>query len=419
MEEGLIHGVKLSSVGPANVTGPDAVTEPHNIDLAMKLHYLRGIYFFGSGLAFAGFTILSVKEPLFTWLDQFPVPCGRFRRRDSGRPYIKCNDCGARLIQANSHKTLHEWLHMNNHDYDTLLCANHFIGPELQFSPLVYLQITNFKCGGVAVGLSWAHVLGDAFSAAKFINMLGRAVSGFKPDRPINLPQTLNRPSNPRGLPKSGSDPLSVKRVDPVGDNWVHAAPCKMDTFSFDVKISHLRSKLGGDFPPFEALAAVIWQCVARVRAEARVVNVFRRSEENSGNGTLGNTQIVSVAKADFAVAEANPSELVRLLRDEASDDRRMIDEVVERDGGLSDFIVYGANLSFVNLEEATFYDFECNGQKPVRVVYRVDGVGEKGAVLVLPGVVEGGGGRLVTVMLPENEVAGVKSELKREGVMA
>lgn len=275
------------------------------------------------------------------------------------------------------------------------------------------------------MGLSWAHVLGDAFSAAKFMNMLGRVVSGFKPERPIDLAQTLNKPLNLDGLSKSGSDPISIKRVDPAGDNWVYATSCKIETFSFDVApatLSHLRSKLGGDFPPFEALAAVIWQCVARIRAdppEARVVNIIRKSEEITGNGTLGNTQIVGVVKADFAVAEANPSELARLLRDEASDDRKIIDEVMERDGGLSDFLVYGANLSFANLEEAAFYGFECKGQKPIRVVYRVDGVGEKGSVLVLPGVVEGGGGRLVTMMLPENEVAGIKSELQKEGVMA
>lgn len=294
----------------------------------------------------------------------------------------------------------------------------------------IFLQITTFKCGGTAVGLSWAHVLGDAFSAAKFINMFGRAVSGFKPDRPINPAQILNKPSNP--FNKAGPDPISVKRVDPVGDNWAYAPPCKMESFSFHVtaaKLGHLRSKLakggggGGDFPPFEAIAAAIWQSVARATADpsaARTVNVFRKGGEVTDSGKLGNTQIVSVVKADLDVAVASPSEVARLLKEEAADDRRAIDEAVERDGGLSDFIVYGANLSFVNLEGAPFYDFECKGERPIRAVYRVDGVGEKGAVLVMPDgdAGGGGGGRLVTAVLPEKEVAGVKSELKREGVM-
>ncbi|KAH6778171.1 hypothetical protein C2S51_009483 [Perilla frutescens var. frutescens] len=430
MEEGLIDSKKLTSVGPGNATGLDAAFEPGNMDLAMKLHYLRGIYYFGSE-AFAGLTNFSVKEPLFNWLNQYPVPCGRFRRSESGRAYIKCNDCGVRLIQATCVKTVDEWMEMRNAALENLLCPNHVVGPQLQFSPLVYLQLTEFKCGGMAVGLSWAHVLGDAFSAAKFMNMLGRVVSGSKPELPINPAQSQMKPGT---LPEVGkqSDPISVKRVDPVGDNWVYESPCKTETFSFYVtptKLSHLRSKLakdGGEFPPFEALTAVIWLSIARVRADsssgAEVINICRKGSGNSSNSDLGNNQIVSVVRADFAVAEASPGELAVLVQNEVADERRRIEEVMERDGGLSDFIVYGTNLTFVNLEEAIFYDFECKGQKPVWVSYKVDGVGEKGTVLVLPGRMEGGEksrGRLVAVMLPEEEVVGVKSELRREGLMA
>lgn len=285
--------------------------------------------------------------------------------------------------------------------------------------------MTEFKCGGIAMCLSWAHVLGDAFSAAKFMNMLGRVISGSEPERPIIPAQSQNKPNNPDGAPKVMEDPVSVKRVDPVGDNWVYAAPCKMEAFSFNVtpaKLSHLRSKLaknGVDPPPFESLTAAIWQCIARIRADSKVVNICRKGEVNSSNSILGNTQIVSVVRAEFAVAEANPSELAWMVKNEALDENRIIEEVMERDGGLSDLIIYGVNLTFVNLEEAAFYEFECKGQKPVSVSYRVDGVGEKGVVLVLPGVTGGGGGRLVTVMLPANEVVAVKSELKREGLMA
>lgn len=146
MEKGtLFHSLKLSSIGPADVTGPDAVFEPENIDLAMKLHYLRGIYYFRAP-AFAGFTLWSVKEPIFSWLNQFPAPCGRFRRGESGRAFVKCNDCGARLIQTTCDKTLDEWMEMVAKEEDgtsleDLLCEKHFVGPELQFSPIFYLHV--------------------------------------------------------------------------------------------------------------------------------------------------------------------------------------------------------------------------------------------------------------------------------------
>ncbi|KAL6575575.1 hypothetical protein OROHE_000952 [Orobanche hederae] len=430
MEEGLIYNIKLSSVGPGNVTGSELISEPGNMDLAMKLHYLRGIYYFERP-AFWGLTTLAIKEPMFTWLNQYPMTCGRFRKSDSGRVYIKCNDCGVRFIEARCDKTLDAWLEMKDVTlHEKLLCSNQCIGPELSFSPLIYIQLTKFKCGGAAVGLSWAHVLGDAYSAAEYLNSLGRVVAGFRPERPLNLGHTLTKPTNSDGFPKIVEEPLSIKRVDPVGDNWVHVTKSKMEAFSFNVttiNLSQLQSRLstnGTQFPPFEAISAVIWQCIAKIRAEElepRAVTICRSGEQNKmthGKSNLRNSQVVSAVEADFSIVEADLSKLAALVSDEALDDRRMIEEAMERDGGLGDFIIYGANLTFVNLEEARFYDFEYRGAKPVRVSYRVDGVGEKGAVLVLPGH-RGGEGRSIVAIMPENEIGGLKSELKREGLMA
>ncbi|KAL6526669.1 hypothetical protein OROGR_015759 [Orobanche gracilis] len=291
-------------------------------------------------------------------------------------------------------------------------------------------MLTKFKCGGAAVGLSWAHVLGDAFSAAEYLNSLGRVVAGFRPERPLNLGHTLTKPINSDRLPKFVEEPLSIKRVDPVGDNWVHVTKSKMEAFSFDVtpiNLSRLRSRMstnGTQFTPFEAISAVVWQCIAKIRAEElepRAVTICIGGEQNKmthGKSNLRNSQVVSTVEADFPIVEADTSELAALVRDEAVDERRMIEEAIDRDRGLGDFIIYGANLTFVNLEEARFYDFEYRGQKPVRVSYRVDGVGEKGVVLVLPGH-RGGEGRSVVAIMPENEICGLKSELKREGLMA
>ncbi|KAL8026600.1 hypothetical protein ABFX02_14G038900 [Erythranthe guttata] len=428
-DRGLVYDIKLSSVGPGNVTGQDSIFEARNMDLAMKLHYIRCVYYFGSR-AFEGLTTLAIKEPIFVWLNRFPMTAGRFRRDESGRPYIKCNDCGVRFIEAKCRTSLDEWFETSDDSAtrEKFLCSNQIIGPELSFSPLIYIQLTKFKCGGMAVGLSWAHVLGDVFSAAEYMNNWSRVATGFGLNRPIN--KMADGPTKPKyfnGRVKVSEDPLSVKRVDPVGDNWVFTAKCKMAAFSFEVtptQLSHLRSKLstnGIDSPAFEAISAVIWRCIAGIRggeSEPRIVTICKRSEDNEKFRVLRNNQVVLVVKAESPVMEANPSDLAALMKNGGIDDRAGIEEAVERDHGLPDFIVYGANLTFVNLEGADFYDFEYSGQKPVRVSCRIDGVGENGAVLVLPAAGEGGGGRSVMAILPENEVAAVKSELKREGLL-
>lgn len=144
-EETLLYNVKLSSVGPGQMTRPDLTHEPTNINLAMKLHYLKGVYYFKSHEAFEGMTIMYIKESMFKWLNQFYVVCGRFRRSESGRPYIKCNDCGVRLIEAQCAKTIDEWLEMIKHDNDDylkkMLIFSQPIGPQLAFSPNVFIQV--------------------------------------------------------------------------------------------------------------------------------------------------------------------------------------------------------------------------------------------------------------------------------------
>lgn len=427
MEDGLIYNIKLSSVGPGNVTAPDSIFEPENMDLAMKLHYLRCIYYFGSK-AFEGLTALVIKEPMFMWLNQFPVPCGRLRRSDPGRPYIKCNDCGVRFIEAKCDKTLEEWLEMKDDSHEKALVSSQIIGPELSFSPLVLIQLTKFKCGGTAVGLSWAHVLGDAFSAAEFMKQLGKTVADNGPGRPIALAKSLTKSASPNKQPRDAEDPLSIRPVGPVGDNWIKVTECNINTFSFNIsgtQLSHLQSKLsrqGAQFSTFEALSAVIWQCIAKIRGRGsgpKVVTICEKGRRNEIDGTLSNSLNLSVVKADFPIEEATPSELAILLKTRALDEGKKIDEIMEKEQGLADFIVYGANLTFVNVEEGSFYEFEYRGQKPVSFSLRIDGVGEEGAILVLPGDKNVCEGRKVTAILPENEIKEFKDELKREGLLA
>ncbi|EPS62582.1 hypothetical protein M569_12210, partial [Genlisea aurea] len=424
-KEQLVYDVKLSSVGPGKVSGFNTSVSPENADLAMKLHYVKGVYYFGRE-AFEGVTVQDIKDPTFVWLNKYPVHCGRFRRdHPSERPYIKCNDCGVRFVEATCGKTLQEWFEMEGDE--RLLSSGQILGPELKFSPLVYIQLTKFKCGSVAVGLSWAHVLGDLFSAVDFMNDWGRTVAGLQIGQPVDF---INQSAKPKlsNASTSFKDPLSIKRVDPVGDNWIHSPNCRMRVVSFRIppaQLSLLRAKLQVK-ATFESVAAVIWKCIARIRGrekEQRVVTVCKKNDDRDGDRRkriLNNTQIVSVARADFPVIDAECGELVSLLMEDLVDERVKIGEAVERSYGLADFVVYGANLSFVNLEDTNLYGFEYNGQKSIRASYHIDGVSENGAIVVHPESSSGGGGggRTVVAILPENEAIELKLEMKKEGLL-
>ncbi|KAK1411136.1 hypothetical protein QVD17_37680 [Tagetes erecta] len=422
-EENPIYDIKISSVGPGLISGRDAVQELSGMDLAMKLHYLRTVYYFPRQ-AFEGLTIINIKETIFLWLNYAYIPNGRFRKSDSGRPYIKCNDCGVRLIEARCKMSLNEWLESSD-DAAThkLVVPGQVLGPNLFYSPLVLLQLTKFVCGGTAVGVSWAHVLGDAFSAATFMNLWGQATRNKYPAQPLLMAHFKTQAQNSKSPIK---DPLAVKRVGPVGDHWVTSNDTKMETYSFDVSwadLARLQTKICVDkdyqqIPPFESICAAVWQCVAKVKHETdvKMVTICKKDSKYSFEEVFTNKgQRVKVVKTNVSPKELSPMELGLLIMNQVVDETNIIEEAIEFDNQLQDFLVYGANLTFVDLLDAPVYDLNIRGHKPIYINCAIDNVGDEGVVLVFPSQKYHFNGVKVSITFPETYIPNLKWMLKKE----
>lgn len=302
-------------------------------------------------------------------------------------------------------------------------------------------QVTLLKCGGISLGVSWAHVLGDAFSVSNFMNTLAQFLRGMKPTYPPNF--NKSPPQNQKPIKPMTSEPLSLKHVSPVGDKWIMPLPCEMDTFSFQVKPTQLAQLQVNLFEndstlspiqPFELLSAIIWQAIARIKngPELNTVTIMKKSATSPimDEMYLRNNLFVGSIKADFSVVEAHLEVIATLIHDMAKDERAQIEEIVGRDPERSDFIIYGSNLTFVNLEDAGFYGFELKGLSPRFVNCFVDGIGGEGVVLVLPspkdnnndknnGTLKCEEGRVVTLILPNYYMVKLKEELKECGLSA
>lgn len=274
------------------------------------------------------------------------------------------------------------------------------------------------------MGLSWAHVLGDAFSASSFINMWGQIMAGHAPPKSLHAPI----PKRPASPVKSGLDtaPSTVKRVDAVGDCWSVVNNRKLEAYSVHLtlqQLDHITSRCGllrePKVPPFKLLSALIWKSVSKIRGDGgpKIVTVCENNVHREANQSLSNSMDLSRAEVNFSVAEAEVSDLARPIT-EAVNENGLIEELVERDDGKQDFIAYGANLTFVNLEGADIFGLELTGQKPIFANYRMSGVGDEGVVLVLPGPENGdekgggGFGRTVTMVLPKAQMAQLKEEI-------
>lgn len=282
------------------------------------------------------------------------------------------------------------------------------------------IQFTWFKCGGLSVGLSWAHLLGDVVSALDFINMWGSIMAGHAPQQsPVPLPASS---PEPQSLHKLSQKPLTLKMVPSVGDHWIlpNCSHSKMGTHYFHVTLEQLKRLLsvhsGPHAQPFNLLSAILWKAVAKIRgdSEPKIVTVCRNSSGKREDGEiLKNGTVIGRVEVGVSVAEADVSDLAKLIAEKTVCENRIIEETVSGDDGASDFIVYGGNLTLVNLDDqGRLFGLEMKGCKAVWASYSISGVGDKGVFLVLP-TDYSGGGRMVTAILPENELERLRRELK------
>ncbi|KAF8099977.1 hypothetical protein N665_0234s0024 [Sinapis alba] len=409
---GPVHGFWISTVGSGRPTETGTIHKPTGLDLAMKLHYIKAVYIYTAETA-RDLTVMQVKGTFFTVFDQISWISGRLRRRESGRPFIKCNDCGTRVVESQCDLTVDEWLCEPDRSVDESLVYHQPVGPELAYSPLIYFQMTRFKCGGLAVGFSWAHIIGDPHSLSHFFNLWTRALAGEE----VYFPKTSDSQRGFQNPSSTGKEPVSIKQVDPVGDLWIAPNNIKMTTYSFNVTVKNIKTYFPANGDEFEILSGIIWKCISKARGDSEPVTItIIRSDPNGLRPrAVRNSQMISSVHVDFSVAEAKLEEIVKTIG-EATDERSEIDESGEKDDGVLDFVVYGAKLTFVDLIEVGFYEAKIKETSPVSVYCNVQGIGDEGAVVVLPAAEEEE--RVVTVTLREDEMEKVKWELKKCGLI-
>lgn len=226
--------------------------------------------------------------------------------------------------------------------------------------------------------------------------------------------------------PPASATPLSVKQVEPVGDFWLVTNVCKMATDSITItesRLEHLQSekKLNG-VPAFEMISALFWRCLASVRrggGEPRVVTICRHKPRVKRCAQLSNEQMIStVSTSDASPADLGLAELALLVSKQQVDETKLVEESIDGDGGKPDFVVYGANLTFVDMEGVDLSGLDIKGEKPAQVDCVIDGVGDEGAVLVFPQGADAGGGSkggAAVLILPEDQIMKLREVLKRE----
>ncbi|KAH7863598.1 hypothetical protein Vadar_019700 [Vaccinium darrowii] len=123
-----------------------------------------------SGRTLAGWT----KESLGRALQEQPIFGGRLRRGEEAEGVLEIvsNDGGIRLLEARISKTLAEFLDLEEREEAEaeLVYWKDIDEENPQFSPLFYVQVTNFQCGGYSVGISCSLLLADPLAIICFLS---------------------------------------------------------------------------------------------------------------------------------------------------------------------------------------------------------------------------------------------------------
>ncbi|CAL1352816.1 unnamed protein product [Linum trigynum] len=206
------------------------------------------------------FSTRVMKQSLAKTLVAFFPVAGRLAQDETGRFEIDCSGQGVLFAESEIDASMSEL-----GDFSSPQLLRQFF-PEIDYSrgvsslPLLLIQVTRFRCGGVCLGIGLQHVLCDGEGLSNFMT----AWSNQARDLPITSPPLLDRTF----LRSTSSQPLfqhpeyqeSTTDSTPtaITSTEIHSIP--------NSQIKHLRDMTHNRYSSYEVLAAHIWRCATTAR---------------------------------------------------------------------------------------------------------------------------------------------------------
>ncbi|KAL8106945.1 uncharacterized protein LOC141672071 [Apium graveolens] len=212
-----------------------------------------------------------IKTSMGIALLEEPTLAGRVRRVDDGGFEIVSNDSGIRLVEARSPMSLDEFAGMRDKEEvrKQLVYWKDIDDQDTQFSPLMYIQVTNFKCGAYAIGISCSILLADPFSMTSFLKKWAKIhINLFNESQTQKLPLIY--------LPNFG------KTDSPPVYNPNYATPEKTSEQTLIHKFTNLT--MDNEMPRIAALSCIE---KANRRLGNRVTSDFSLLVKDHSNGTF------------------------------------------------------------------------------------------------------------------------------------
>ncbi|WJX75004.1 shikimate O-hydroxycinnamoyltransferase [Trifolium repens] len=260
-------------VRPAEET-PRRVLWNSNVDLVVPNFHTPSVYFYRPPKAAASnlfFDAKIMKEALSKVLVPFYPMAARLRRDEDGRVELYCDGQGVLFVEADTTASIDDF-----GDFAPTLALRRLI-PAVDYSagietyPLLVLQVTYFKCGGVSLGVGMQHHVADGASGLHFINSWSDVARGLHVCIPPFIDRTLLHARDP---PTPVFDHIEYKPPPPPmlqSANTTAAAAVSIFKLTRDqLNILKGKSKEDGNtvnYSSYEMLAGHVWRSVSKARA--------------------------------------------------------------------------------------------------------------------------------------------------------
>ncbi|PUZ39769.1 hypothetical protein GQ55_9G366100 [Panicum hallii var. hallii] len=203
----------------------------------------------------------------------YPV-AGRLREEAGGKLVVDCTAEGVVFVEAEADVRLEEFGEPLLPPYpclEELLCDPGDIKAVIG-RPLLFMQVTELKCGGFVAGFHMCHNIADGFGMIQFMMTVaeltvGEALPSLLPVWKRELLSTAHSPS-PTTYPNPAYQPL-LNSLDFTSDDLMLSTPPHRMIAEYLVfghrEVATLRSHLPGyladSTTSFELLTAVMWRC--------------------------------------------------------------------------------------------------------------------------------------------------------------
>ncbi|KAL3838514.1 hypothetical protein ACJIZ3_023105 [Penstemon smallii] len=314
-----------------------------NIDQVLNFH-VQTVHFFPANPDFPPEAVVArLKNALTKVMKHYDFLDGRLKmNHQTGRLEIERNGLGVGFVVASTKFLLDE---IGDLVYPNPAFMQLIVNGLNKFDdqPLCVVQVTSFKCGGVALGISTNHVLFDGTSFKTFLQNIASQSFDDKPFTavPCNNRRLLAARSPPQ---VTFEHPELLKLKLPIGDEPPPVFDSTQETLDFKIfslsptDLNHLKEKAltAKKITGFNVVTAHIWRCKAlsfnseqnnrdRVSVVLYAVDIRPRLCPPLPNSYCGNAVLTAYASAKCADLEDEPfSKIVDLVTEGAA---RMTDE--------------------------------------------------------------------------------------------